>query len=154
MILQTNKDLLPALNKYGCYFMSILYANFFYDKDLSDTTDARSINVIFKVAQGLNYVDRDAFVNHPNGISKCFAHHHGFANYVEYQGKHDQRYEIVAPDEIILGAWYYRYTHFVVMDGMGNKSKNVIYDPLGNSETVKHGQLMSTRIYRLRSYDG
>ena len=126
------QEICKALGNYGCYYLSLLHA-------VGQDNLALSL---FNEALANSYIDKECYLYSPEKILKLAT---GFSYSVrkenlDYIPQADEltivRYERVTP-----GA---TYTHFVVANGLGE----VIYDPLGNSNTVAFGKPVSKRIIK------
>lgn len=62
---------------------------------------------------------------------------------VRYDGYHHSTGEAI-PDRVcgIIGCWKWKGTHFVIMS---RDLKRVVFDPMGESNTVKYGRLDTVR---------
>lgn len=119
-----------ALGASGCYFLSLLHL---VDADLNALT-------LYDLSVRKKYLDYDCFVENPAGILNLAT---GYKWTVRYE---NADYKTLPTEREILRferkTTTVTYAHFVVGDGLGN----VVYDPLGDSETVKSGKLVSKRI--------
>lgn len=146
MILQKDKRYtIEPLKRYGCYFHCIAFlANKYVNCDLS----VEIMEEKYKLAVNLGYMDVDCYIKRPDAIFRLF----GFP--VAYLGKQPSSY-LPGPNEEIEILCFKRtyqsggkpvtYKHFVVGDGRGH----VAYDPQGNSNAVKYGNLVSKRVFKV-----
>ncbi|MBW2675137.1 MAG: DUF261 family protein [Deltaproteobacteria bacterium] len=150
MILQTDPILNEYINKYGCYFMSIL---FLVNKHTSRGFDRADINHIYdrltdpKIAN--NWMTVKCFLNNPQviftflglpmaGVMKAHPRYDTSAEQLEIL-RFERSYTNRAGELITYG-------HFVA----GNGDGHIAYDPAGNSNAVKYGFLESKRIFTRR----
>lgn len=142
MILQTHSELIAAVKKYGCYFMSLLFlANKHGGVDL----DPRRIMQLYSDAIGRQLMDESCYIKDPGGILFLAGLR------ATYSQRHDPPDYLCDSDEIEIlkferprepeGTW----KHFVVGDGRGH----VAYDPFGCSKTVAEGVLKTKRVFEL-----
>ncbi len=133
MILQTNKNLVPQINNYGCYFMSIL---FLAVKHTGLELSTRKINALYHEVILKGYMDMNCYISNPTAIFK----HLGLE--ARYTDRHEPNDYFCNDNELeILCYQRTGYRHFMV----GNEGI-VAYDPMGNSTG---GTLISKRIFRL-----
>jgi hypothetical protein len=135
MILQTDKRLNEQINKYGCYFMSILFlANKYIGLQLSTT----SIISVYNQSVKLGIMESNCFINDPDNIFK------NLGMEAEYTQRHEPPKRRCKDNEIeILCLKYPTYNHFVVGDGKGN----IAYNPMG--KTADGYYLKSKRIFKI-----
>ena len=74
--------------------------------------------------------------------------HNKLAELFELKAKYDDMHhkaeeKIPSKVKYVFGEYTYTDSHFVVL----NKSKKVIFDPYGKSNTVKNGNLNTMRFY-------
>jgi hypothetical protein len=154
MILQTDPRLNTEIATFGCYFMSCL-AHAEKVGAMGVATDPGSILNIFGVAKGrpgnidpsVMILGDECFVNDPVALLGLVGVH------LTSVTKADKDAVSVAPGFELLkfhrdanvpaGMGNAAHDHFVLGDGAGN----VAFDPLGESNTVKYGQLDSKRIF-------
>lgn len=133
------QKIMKILGEYGCYFLSIIY--------LAEEISQTHVDIIeeFIRARTVNSIDDSATVLNPEEIltylteKKCSVRKEN----KDYCTK-DNEYEILVFKD--------KYTHFVVGNNkplIDSGYKNVKYDPLGNSNTVKNGYVESKRIFKI-----
>lgn len=147
-IKQSDKELLPVINDYGCLFLCFAQASplIFEGKE-----GRQALNKIWKEAIKKGYIsddlnhdgdyddDGEAEIRNHNALANEF-----FALDVRYDGVHHKADEkIPSKVEIVFGKYVWKGGHFVVL----NKSKKVTFDSFGVSNTVKNGKLDSMRWY-------
>ncbi len=135
MILQTDKRLDQTINKYGCYFMSLLFvSNKYTGYNLSTTVITKLYNDFIK----RGFMDKNCYIQNPSAIMRYL----GLA--ATYNQRHDPPKYKCGKDEIeILCLQYKNFTHFVVGDGRGN----IAYNPMG--KTAPDYYLKSKRIFKI-----
>lgn len=147
-IKQSDKDLLPVIQNYGCLFLCFAQASplVFEGKE-----GRKALNKIWEEAEKKGYIsgdlnhdgdyddDGEAEIQNHNALANEF-----FALSVRYDNQHHKANEkIPSSVAVVFGRYVYKYGHFVVL----NKSKNVTFDSFGTSNTVKNGKLESMRWY-------
>lgn len=147
-IKQSDKELLPVINDYGCLFLCFAQASplIFEGKE-----GRQALNKIWKEATKKGYISGDlnhdgdyddegeAEIKNHNALANEF-----FALDVRYDGVHHKADEkIPSKVKIIFGKYVWKGGHFVVL----NKSKAVTFDSFGKSNTVSNGKLESMRFY-------
>lgn len=147
-IKQSDKDLLPVIQNYGCLFLCFAQASplVFEGKE-----GRKALNKIWEEAEKKGYIsgdlnhdgdyddDGEAEIQNHNALANEF-----FALSVRYDNQHHKANEkIPSSVAVVFGRYVYEYGHFVVL----NKSKNVTFDSFGTSNTVKNGKLESMRWY-------
>lgn len=145
MILQTYHKFNTKINKYGCYFLSLVYLA---SQKAKVTFDVDDIKLFYE-----RFVDEDlmtdtCYVKQPGKMLREMGLN------VDYDGKCEAhvpacrgQYEILCfRRSYINNGKAVSYKHFVVGDGFGH----VAYDPMGVSNAVKHGHLESKRIFLRR----
>lgn len=147
-IKQSDKDLLPVIQNYGCLFLCFAQASplVFEGKE-----GRKALNKIWEEAEKKGYIsgdlnhdgdyddDGEAEIQNHNALANEF-----FALSVRYDNQHHKANEkIPSSVAVVFGRYVYKYGHFVVL----NKSKSVTFDSFGTSNTVKNGKLESMRWY-------
>ena len=151
-IKQSDKELLPVINDYGCLFLCFAQASplIFEGKE-----GRQALNKIWKEATKKGYIsddlnhdgdyddDGEAEIKNHNALANEF-----FALDVRYDGVHHKADEkIPSKVKIVFGKYVWKGGHFVVL----NKSKSVTFDSFGKSNTVSNGKLESMRWYYANS---
>lgn len=147
-IKQTDKELLPVIQKYGCLFLCFANAS---PLIFEGSSGRKALNKIWLEAEKKKYIsgdfnhdgdyddDGEAEVQNHTALANEF-----FALSVRYDGKHHGADEKIPPDvAVVFGRFVYKFGHFVQL----NKTKKVIFDSLGKSNTVANGKLESMRWY-------
>lgn len=119
---------------YGCYFLSLLYVR---KISYSEITSLDELLMYYDTFIACGWMDPDCYVKDPCAIL-------GFLTGKKYIVK---KSEVLDPNaNIIIGRWHNpttKHSHFVVMDS----NNNVVWDPLGNSITVRDGLVESYRLF-------
>jgi hypothetical protein len=149
MIYQTDSEFEPDINKYGCYFLSLMWQmNRFLRVP---PMEHKIIEVIYNNCKhvdannnGVNDMDTECFISDPQGLVDYVA-----KDKVLFIGKKTKNYTC-AKGQFAIQSWYNpntKFTHFVAEGDDGK----VGYDPIrGGSKTVREGAIESKRIYQLR----
>lgn len=139
MILQTDRRLREEINRYGCYFMSILFlANKYTGLQLSTVTVGRIFNECVELGYILNNDQYKAFIK---SAEKIFNH---LELKVKYNNRHDPpKYKCNNNEIEILCLKYEWGKHFVVGCGSGS----IAFNPLGRTQSGY--TLHSKRIFKL-----
>lgn len=135
-ILQTSNGLIKNIQENGCLFLCFAQVSpLIFEGD----EGKKALNKIWEEAVKKGYISKDDVILRHNEIANEF-----FALDVRYDDRHHKADEEI-PENVafVFGRYFYKYGHFVVLD----KNKNVIFDSLGKSNTVKNGKLESTRWY-------
>lgn len=147
-IKQTDKNLLPVIQNYGCLFLCFAHASplIFEGKQ-----GCLALNKIWQEAEKKKYISKDlnadgdydddgeAEVKNHNALANEF-----FALDVRYDNIHHKADEkIPSSVKIVFGKYKYIGCHFVQL----NKNKIIIFDSFGKSITVQKGKLESMRWY-------
>lgn len=147
-IKQSDKELLPVIQEYGCLFLCFANASplIFEGRD-----GRKALNKIWTEAEKKGYISGD--LNHDgdyddSGEAEIQNHtalvNEFFALSVKYDGKHHKADEkIPSKVQIVFGKYVFKFGHFVQL----NKTKKVIFDSFGKSNTVANGKLESMRFY-------
>lgn len=139
----------------GCYFSSIVYIA---ESILKVNADLIRYFYVFnkKLTNGKQWVEDDCFMNRPDlvllNILQQEIRLHDIkktVNSVNVQNIKDIKY-VPKENEYLIGCYEWKttghtYSHFVVLDS----KKNVVFDPLGQSNTVKNGKLVSLRVFEI-----
>ena len=147
-IKQSDKELLPVIQEYGCLFLCFANAS----PLIFEGSNARkALNKIRKEAEKKGYISSD--LNHDgdyddSGEAEIQNHtalaNEFFALSVKYDNIHHKADEkIPSKVVVVFGRYVFKFGHFVQL----NKTKKVIFDPLGKSNTVANGKLESMRFY-------
>ena len=118
---------LENIGKYGCYFLSILKA-FNRTEDFLELYDTY-------VSKG--FMDSDCFIKNPVSIAKDLSIHNKW---------NVEKTTTFKQGDIVIAYYYNKTTglhHFVLFD---NNNK-LVWDPLGQSNTVKNGVIESYRVF-------
>lgn len=145
MLLQTCKYFKPEVNKYGCYFMALIYLA---SQKTSKSYGSADINNLYEEFVTRGWMKPTCYIIDPGAILR----HLGLN--VDYEGKREghgpacrDEYEILCfRRSYTKNGKLHTYKHFVTGDGLGH----VAYDPMGMSNAVKHGHLESKRIFLRR----
>lgn len=121
------------IGNYGCYLISI------YKAILNTSTDAC---ILARIANDYDYFREHSIIGDDCEIlqPEMICRHYGINVVVEKTKKWPSNALFV------IGKWHNKrtgYTHFVLMKG----PREVEYDPLGNSVTVKEGDINSYRAF-------
>lgn len=138
MILQKDSRLNTAINKYGCYFMSLLW---WVNKKVGYEFDPREISRLYNIFIDREDMRRDCFVHRPKRILSYLGLEVEEVTKTGYSQKClEGQFEILYFERSSKGRII---PHFVAGDGEGH----VTYDPWGESRTVREGVLTSKRIF-------
>ena len=128
--------IMERIGKDGCYFLSIVY--------LAETIKGKIIDAVQVYANAVHagWMYPDCFISNPDQLLAYLT-----------GGKWSVRKELATyraqAGELIIQRWERRegmrtWAHFVVGDDAGQ----VIYDPYGESLTVRLGGIVSLRVFR------
>lgn len=145
-ILQSDSRLLNVIRDYGCYFLCLAESSpIVFDGDAG----CQRLNGIWTKATELKIISGDlnldgdfddsgeAEIQNATELAQMF-----FSLNVRYDGvHHSPEEEIPLRTKVIIGQYYYRGSHFVLLD----RQKKVIFDSFGKSNTVQNGYLKSMR---------
>ena len=147
-IKQSDKELLPVIQEYGCLFLCFAEVS---PLIFEGSNGRKALNKIWIEAEKKKYISGD--LNHDgdyddSGEAEILNHNalanEFFALSVRYDNKHHKAEEkIPSSVKIVFGKYMWKYGHFVVLD----KFKKVKFDSFGISNTVKNGKLESMRWY-------
>jgi hypothetical protein len=147
-IKQSDKELLPVIQEYGCLFLCFAQAS---PLIFEGSEGRKALNKIWTEAEKKGYISGD--LNHDgdyddSGEAEIQNHtalaNEFFALSVKYDNTHHKADEkIPSKVLIVVGKYVWKGGHFVVL----NKSKKVTFDSFGMSNTVKNGKLESMRWY-------
>jgi hypothetical protein len=136
--MEARQKILLTLGESGCYLLCMV-------KIAEDLQGGRRIDAVEKYLECVHqgYCREDCFILNPTAIMHYL--YGGWwqwkkeeANYKPHGGEFEiLRYEWPTPSKI--------WSHFVLGDGQGG----VAYDPLGHSNTVANGDVVSKRILKL-----
>ena len=147
-IKQSDKELLPVIQDYGCLFLCFANAS---PMIFEGSSGRKALNKIWKEAEKKGYISGD--LNHDgayddDGEAEVINHtalaNEFFALSVKYDNMHHKADEKIPSNvAVVFGRYVFKFGHFVQLD----KTKKVIFDPLGKSNTVANGKLKSMRWY-------
>ena len=147
-IKQSDKELLTVIQDYGCLFLCFANAS---PMIFEGSSGRKALNKIWKEAEKKGYISGD--LNHDgdyddDGEAEIINHtalaNEFFALPVRYDNIHHKADEKIPSDvAVVFGRYVFKFGHFVQLD----KTKKVIFDPLGKSNTVINGKLKSMRWY-------
>ena len=143
---QASAGLIKPIQSYGCYFLCFAEASPIIFKG---DEGCQRLNGIWVKATALGIISGD--INHDGDVDDdgeaeiqdvTRLAQELFGLKVKYDGVHHKADEAIpASVKIVIGQYWFRGGHFVLL----NKSKKVIYDSYGKSNTVKNGYLKSMR---------
>ena len=135
-IRQTDIELLESIRENGCLFLCFAEVS---PLVFVEQNGRMALNKIWKEAVKKGYISEDDNILKHTELANEF-----FALSVRYDEKHHKAEEEIPGEvKIVFGKYVYKYGHFVVL----NKKKKVVFDSLGESNTVKNGKLESMRWY-------
>ena len=147
-IKQSDKELLTVIQKYGCLFLCFANAS---PLIFEGSNGRKALNKIWKEAEKKGYISEDR--NHDgdyddDGEAEIQNHtalaNEFFALSVRYDNIHHKADEKIPSNvAVVFGHYVLKFGHFVQL----NKSKEVIFDSFGISNTVKNGKLDNMRFY-------
>lgn len=123
--------------KYKKFFSGVCYAFCLVKKFNPNASDAE-IAMIVLSGWNHDYLEDDGYVKYPVDFINTFT-----AKKIRDVQKIDFKKENLTEDMNIVMFSYNSGTHFVIM----NKEGDVIFDPSGNSNSVKYGVPVSIRKY-------
>jgi len=144
MIVQQDPYLKPLIQKFGCYYMCIL---FIVNRHTRKGFDRKVINDLYDFFIGLDWMEKDCYVKHPVEIFNYL----GFpVSSIRVEGRDyicdDDEIEILRFERSYERAGVViTYGHFVC----GNGNGCVTFDPSGISNAVRLGYLESKRIFSI-----
>lgn len=133
---QNSKGLLNAIRQYGCLFLC-----FAEQSPVVFEGDAGILllNYMWRDAKDNGIIDKDDIVQEHTLLAQNI-----FKIKARYDGiHHDADENILKDTAFVFGEFFWRSSHFVII----NRRKEVIFDPLGYSNTVKNGTLKTMRWY-------
>lgn len=130
---QTDEKHSSTIQKYGCLFKSIGY---FSKKDIS----VEEQNNIWDRLVRNGAISLDSVILNHDAVADALG------SDIEYLDAHFPPDTPIPTNCVAIGCFKWKYTHFVVLD----RKKNVVYDPIPNSNTVKNGHLISLRLYKIK----
>lgn len=138
MLLQTDERFPQRIRDYGCYFMALLY---FGEQNRGTQYDIDEVIAILHRAQEANWINYDMYVKRPADILRAVG-----LNISDRPAWRSALHK-AQPNELEI--LYYKrdqpsHEHFVAA-----KNGVVVYDPMGESQTVKFGRLVSKRIFEV-----
>lgn len=147
-IKQSDKELLPVIRDYGCLFLCFAEVS---PLIFEGSEGRKALNKIWNEATKKGYISGD--LNHDGDLDDSgeaeIQNHNALANEffalsVRYDNQHHKADEKI-PSKVlfVFGKYVWKSGHFVVL----NKSKIVIFDSFGKSNTVKNGKLDTMRWY-------
>ena len=147
-IKQSDKELLTVIQKYGCLFLCFANAS---PLIFEGSNGRKALNKIWQEAEKKGYISEDR--NHDgdyddDGEAEIQNHmvlaNEFFALSVRYDNIHHKADEKIPSNvAVVFGHYVFKFGHFVQL----NKSKEVIFDSFGVSNTVKNGKLDNMRWY-------
>ena len=143
MTLQKDKFLKPAIQKYGCYYMCIL---FMVNKYINRGFDRKDINDLCEFIPS-GWMGEDCYIKSPVDIFRYLGlnvddFRREGADYACKPGE----FEILCFERTYMKEGRpVTYTHFTCGNGTGV----VTYDPSGVSNAVRYGTLRDKRVFEL-----
>ena len=147
-IKQSDKELLAVIQDYGCLFLCFANAS---PMIFEGSSGRKALNKIWKEAEKKGYIFGD--LNHDgdyddDGEAEVINHtalaNEFFALPVKYDNIHHKADEKIPSNvAVVFGRYVFKFGHFVQLD----KTKKVIFDSFGKSNTVTNGKLDTMRFY-------
>ena len=147
-IKQSDKELLAVIQDYGCLFLCFANAS---PMIFEGSSGRKALNKIWKEAEKKGYIFGD--LNHDgdyddDGEAEVINHtalaNEFFALPVKYDNIHHKADEKIPSNvAVAFGRYVFKFGHFVQLD----KTKKVIFDSFGKSNTVTNGKLDTMRFY-------
>lgn len=135
-ISQKTEGLIPEIRNEGCLFLCFAYAS---PLTFSDKSGVIALNHLWNLAKEKGIISSNNEVQNHTKLAKEI-----FALSAYYDDKHHEaEEEIPTAVRFAFGQFEWKYKHFVVI----NSKKEVIFDPLIISNSVKNGKLISMRWY-------
>ena len=147
-IKQSDKELLTVIQDYGCLFLCFANAS---PMIFEGSSGRKALNKIWKEAEKKGYISGDLNYDgdyDDDGEAEIINHtalaNEFFALSVRYDNIHHKADEKIPSNvAVVFGRYVFKFGHFVQLD----KTKKVIFDSLGKSNTVTNGKLKSMRWY-------
>ena len=147
-IKQSDKELLPVIQDYGCLFLCFANAS---PMIFEGSSGCKALNKIWEEAEKKGYIsgdlnhdgdyddDGEAEIQNHTALANDF-----FALPVKYDNIHHKADEKIPSNvAVVFGRYVFKFGHFVQLD----KTKKVIFDSFGKSNTVANGKLDTMRWY-------
>ena len=147
-IKQSDKELLTVIQDYGCLFLCFANAS---PMIFEGSSGRKALNKIWKEAEKKGYIsgdlshdgdyddDGEAEIQNHTALANDF-----FALPVKYDNIHHKADEKIPSNvAVVFGRYVFKFGHFVQLD----KTKKVIFDSFGKSNTVANGKLDTMRWY-------
>lgn len=132
---QNTSGLLKEIKDSGCLFLCFAQSSPIV---FSGKSGVAELNGLWKKACEKEIIKNEMVQQHTALAQDIFCIR------LKYDDTHHKAAEKIPPDvKMIFGKYVWKYSHFVLLD----KNKNVIFDSLGQSNTVKNGKLESMRWY-------
>jgi hypothetical protein len=135
MMNEARQKICSQIGQFGCYFLCIVHLAEEILKERIDVVE------LYEASTFTGVMGEDCFVNDPAKLIKMMVPgewtmtRYG-TGYVPKDGEYEiTRYERTTTAGVL--------SHFVV-----TSTGNVLYDPLGDSMTVKYGKAVSKRVFR------
>lgn len=142
---QTDKRHSSVIQKYGCLFKSIGY---FSKKDISIEEQNSIWDRLVRNGSITGDLNGDGDVD--DELESIILDHDAVSvalgSDIEYLDAHFPPETPIPTNCVAIGCFKWKHTHFGVLD----RNKNVVYDPIPNSNTVKNGKLISLRLYKIK----
>lgn len=133
---QKTEGLLPDIKNDGCLFLCFAYAS---PMSFADRNGVIALNHLWNLAREKGIINLSNEVTSHTKLAREI-----FALPVKYDDKHHGAEEEIPPSvHFAFGQFEWKYRHFVVV----NRKKEVVFDPLIISNSVKYGKLISMRWY-------
>ena len=126
---QLDEEFIAPIRSYGCLFLCM------YAFSPAILTKQR-LNELWLLAVKKGIIVDNVIQNH-NAMCAMLGWN------CRYLDKHFPPDTQIEANQKAIACFRWKYTHFVIVD----KTKIILYDPLGCSETVKNGTLESLRLY-------
>lgn len=133
---QKSNGLSSEIRNEGCLFLCFAYVSplLFAGED-----GIKALNRIWNKAKKDKVISSENVILDHNKLAQDY-----FYSNLKYDGKHHDAAEVVPANvQCTFGQYFWKEGHFVII----NNRKEVVFDPLVISNTVKNGKLKTMRFY-------
>ncbi len=137
-------------HKWGCFLLTLVSATFWKSNETEkeDDTFIDNIMLLEDICYKSGAIDKELYIKDYGTV--CFAISNVFGLEKRLKYVHERKkYSGFPCNHVVIGKWRHKYSHFVLMDGVGNKKNNIVYNSLNDSKMIQHGVMFESRVFKL-----
>ncbi len=135
--------------KWGCFLLTLISATLWKaNKTIEEDYDF--IDDMMALERRLyrqGAIDEELYIKNYNEVCDYISIWFSISHRLVYVHER-KKYSGFPCNYIVIGKWRHKYSHFVLMDGVGNKKNNIVYNSLSESKTIEYGTMIESRVFK------